>query len=333
MTGPPLLRLEALSVELPMPEGVLRPVEGVDLALAPGERVGLVGESGCGKSLTARAVMGLLPSGARASGGVFLEGRDLIATQEAELCRLRGRRLALISQEPMTALNPVKTIGAQVAEGPRLHLRLSRREAAERAARLLDRVGLSPARFPLHLYPHQLSGGQRQRVAIAMALACGPDLLIADEPTTALDVTVQARIMALLEELTVERGMALLLISHDLGLVAEACARIAVMYAGRIVEEAPSGALFDHPAHPYSDGLLAAIPQLRTSAPAGGGPAPLHPIAGEVPDLGYRATGCGFAPRCGLADAACHAAPPPLDARPGERRLACFHPLPGASGR
>jgi peptide/nickel transport system ATP-binding protein len=332
MTGVPLLRIEGLCVELPTADGILRPVEAVDLDLAAGERVGLVGESGCGKSLTARAVMGLLPPGARARGRVLLDGRDLIAMDEAALCRLRGRRLALISQEPLTALNPVKTIGAQVAEGMRLHLRLTRREAAARAAELLDRVGLPTSRFPLHLYAHQLSGGQRQRVAIAMALACGPDLLIADEPTTALDVTVQARTLALLEELSLERGMALLLISHDLSLVAEACGRIAVMYAGRIIEEAPSGALFGHPAHPYSDGLLAAIPQLQASAP-GGGPAPLRPIAGEVPDLRHRTAGCGFAPRCRLADAVCHGSPPPLEVWTGDRRLACFHPLAEAKGR
>ncbi|HMB76236.1 MAG TPA: ABC transporter ATP-binding protein, partial [Kiloniellaceae bacterium] len=234
MAAAPLLEVQDLRVEIAGPEGPIPILTGLDLTLAPGESLGVVGESGCGKSMLALAVMGLLPDLAQARGAVRFEGRDLLALNEAELCRLRGRRLAMIFQEPMTSLNPVKTVGRQVAEGLRLHAGLGRAEALARAAALLARVGLPAARFPLTLYPHQLSGGQRQRVMIAMALACEPALLIADEPTTALDVTIQRQILDLLLELAEERGMALLLITHDLGVVAETTDRSLVMYAGQI---------------------------------------------------------------------------------------------------
>ena len=291
------------------------------LSLERGESLGLVGESGCGKSMTALAVMGLLPQAARARGRIALEGRNLLDLAEPELCRLRGRRLAMVFQEPMTALNPVRSIGDQVAEGLRLHLGLDGRRALERAAALLARVGLPQADFPLGLHPHQLSGGQRQRVVVAMALACGPDILIADEPTTALDVTIQAQILDLIAELAAEEGMALILISHDLGVIAEMTDRMAVMYAGGIVESGPTAEVFRRRAHPYTEGLFAALPSLQALAGDR-----LASIPGQVPDPLQRPPGCAFAPRCPRASRAC-------EARPSRRALGaghevhCFHPL------
>jgi peptide/nickel transport system ATP-binding protein len=330
MTPPQaILRLEGLNVDLPTADGPLRPVENLDLEISRGERLGLVGESGCGKSMTALAILRLLPAGARTGGRILFDGRDLTETSEDALCRLRGRRISMVFQEPMTALNPVRTIGEQVAEGPQQHLGLGRREALSRAEELLDRFGLPRTYFPSGLYPHQLSGGQRQRVCLAMALACDPDLLIADEPTMALDVSVQAQILDLLVELAEERGMALLLITHDLGLVAQTVERTAVMYAGRVVEEAPTSALFERRAHPYTRGLLEAIPRLDHGEEDGlVNAAPrLVPIPGEVPDLSNVPVGCGFAPRCSWADNRCTETPPPLTAHEPGHKIACFHPL------
>ena len=330
-----LLEVEDLTVEIATPRGPARVVEEVGFALERGQSLGLVGESGCGKSITALAVMGLLPDAARVSGALRFDGRDLLALDEPALCALRGRRLAMVFQEPMTALNPVRTIGDQVAEGLRLHLGLGRGEAGRRAAALLERVGLPAARFPLELFPHQLSGGQRQRVVIAIALACRPALLIADEPTTALDVTIQARILDLIVEIAAEEGMALLMITHDLGVVAETTDRMLVMYAGRIVERGATAEVFARLAHPYSRGLFAALPQGDAADRAAVESraverSRLATIPGQVPSPLERPAGCAFAPRCDHATEDCRRGAPPLaEIGPGHAAL-CFHPRVGA---
>ena len=312
-----MLEVDDLTVTLPMGGQLVPVLSGVSFGLPRGESVGLVGESGSGKSMTALAIMGLLPEGARVSGRVAFDGRDLLAASEAELCAIRGRRIGMVFQEPMTALNPLLSIGAQVAEPLRLHLRLARPDAQARARRLLERVGLPPARISPDLYPHQLSGGQRQRVVIAMALACGPDLLIADEPTTALDVTVQAQVLDLLAELARETGMALLLITHDLGVVSETVGKVLVMYAGRVVEQGPTAEMFARMSHPYTRALLAASPRETGGRPVA--------IPGQVPDPLHRPSGCAFAPRCARAQADCVASVPPLRGA-GAHRAACLHP-------
>jgi peptide/nickel transport system ATP-binding protein len=338
MARPALLQVEDLRVEIAGPDGPISILDGVDLSLAAGESLGVVGESGCGKSMMALAIMGLLPRGARASGHVVFEGRDLLDAGDKELCRLRGRRLAMIFQEPMTALNPVKSIGFQVAEGLRLHVGLGRASALEKASHLLDRVGLPPARFPLALFPHQLSGGQRQRVMIAMALICEPALLIADEPTTALDVTIQQQILDLVMDLAEERGMALLLISHDLGVVGETTDRILVMYSGRIVECGATERLFRRMAHPYTRGLFSAVPRLARGGEASGGETSddedlrLPVIPGEVPDPAARPAGCAFAPRCPRVATRCRQQPPALMPASSGDGVACFHPYEEAFG-
>ena len=305
-----LLSVEGLAVEI----GGLPILSGVDFALARGETLGLVGESGSGKSMTALAVMGLLPERAVAHGAVRLDGSDLLTTDEDALCRVRGRRIGMVFQEPMTALNPLRSIGNQIAEPLRLHLRLSRAEAEGRARALLDRVGLPAPRFSPELYPHQLSGGQRQRVMIAMALACDPDLLIADEPTTALDVTIQAQILALLGDIVAERHMALLLITHDLGVVGETAERVMVMYAGRVVERGATSEVFAARRHPYTRGLFAASPHERR------GRGRLAAIPGQVPEPRAIPPGCAFAPRCPRAEVDCTGVVPVGD-------VACLHPF------
>jgi peptide/nickel transport system ATP-binding protein len=330
----PLLEMDTMSVELPIGLKVADIVSDITLTLDRGERLGIVGESGSGKSITALAAMGLLPDRMRVRGTLRFDGQDLASLPEAQLCKMRGRRMAMIFQEPMTALNPVKSIGAQIAEGRRLHLGESRADAEQKARALLDRVGLPAPRFNLDLYPHQLSGGQRQRVMIAMAIACEPDLLIADEPTTALDVTVQAQILDLMDELIDETGTALMLITHDLGVVSEMTDRIAVMYAGRIVETGRTEAVFQRMAHPYARGLFAASPHgaalVRQSS---GGRQRLQAIPGVVPDPLARPAHCTFADRCAFVQDDCRQTIPPLDML-GENngithRAACFHPCEG----
>jgi peptide/nickel transport system ATP-binding protein len=311
-----LLQIDDLSVAISATPLLLH----LTLRLERGEILGLVGESGSGKSLTALAIMGLLPACAVARGRILFDGADLLALDEPALCGIRGRRIAMVFQEPATALNPVRSIGAQVAEGMRLHLRLGRAERDARARALLERVGLPACRFPPSLYPHQLSGGQRQRVVIAIALACAPDLLIADEPTTALDLTVQAQILDLLGDLVAERGMALLLITHDLGVVADIAGRVAVMYSGRVVESGPTGAVFAAMAHPYTHGLFAAA--VRDLGPGGR----LAAIPGVVPSPAQRPPGCAFAPRCPRVAADCRAEPPPLRPLAPAHAAACLHP-------
>jgi peptide/nickel transport system ATP-binding protein len=304
----PLLEVENLTVTLATNRGPANAVRNVSFALDRGETVGLVGESGCGKSITALALMSLLPERAQVTGSLRLDGRELTALGEDQLCALRGDRMAMIFQEPMTSLNPVQTIGRQVAEPLILHKGMSRAAARERALNLLDRVGLPNPAARLDQYPHQLSGGQRQRVMIAMALACDPDLLVADEPTTALDVTIQGQILDLILDLVEERGMALLLISHDLGVIAETTRRMMVMYGGSVVEAGPTAEVFARMAHPYTRGLFAARPALGPATEA-----PLATIAGVVPELADLPPGCPFANRCPLMIPPCNdALPSPL---------------------
>lgn len=321
------LAVEALTVAFPGPAGPVEVVRGASLRLERGEMVGLVGESGSGKSLTALAILGLLPPTARAtSGRVLLDGRDLLGLPERELRLVRGGAIGLVFQEPLSALNPVLTAGRQLAEALRAHRRLGRRECAAAARELLDLVGL-PERAAAS-YPHQLSGGQRQRVLLTLALASRPAFLLADEPTTALDVTVQAQILDLLAALRVRLGLGVLLVTHDLAVVAECCERAYVMYAGQIVEEGPVPALFGSPGHPYTAGLLAALPRL--GQPAGRGTLPVVP--GQVADPRHLPPGCAFHPRCPQAANRCREElPATVELGPGHR-CRCFFPGPGGSG-
>ena len=300
-----LLDVQGLRVTLPTARGPVQALRGVSFALARGQTLGLIGESGCGKSITALALMGLLPDGAQVQGSIKLDGRELLGLPEPDWCRLRGNRLAMIFQEPMTALNPLHPIGRQIGESLRLHRQLDAGAARAEALRLLERVQLPQAGRRIDAYPHQLSGGQRQRVVIAIALACGPDVLIADEPTTALDVTIQREVLDLISQLVAEDGMALLLISHDLGVMAENVQRMLVMYGGSVVERGPTDAVFEHLAHPYTRGLFAARPRLGLARGHR-----LATIPGRVPELLDLPEGCAFADRCSLAIEACRAAPP-----------------------
>ncbi|NCS73749.1 MAG: ABC transporter ATP-binding protein [Deltaproteobacteria bacterium] len=311
-----LLEIDDLTVAFATRHATFSAVRGLSLGVERGEVVGLVGESGCGKSVTALACLRLLPRGvARITGGAIrFDSTDLLALSEGEMRRVRGNRIAMIFQEPMTALNPVFTIGAQVMEPLKIHLGLGRVAARARAAELLAQVGIAEPELRLRDYPHHLSGGQRQRVMIAMALACDPELLIADEPTTALDVTIQAQILALLARLQRQRGLAVLLITHDLGVVAQTADRVAVMYGGELVEHAATEPLFADPRHPYTRGLLASIPRP--------GLARLTPIPGQVPALDRLPPGCCFHDRCAWAEPRCQSAAPPLQ-RDGDRFHRC----------
>lgn len=304
-TDEPLLEVRELRVALQTARGPAEAVRGASFTLSRGDTLGLVGESGCGKSVTALALMGLLPEGATASGSVRFGGHELLGLADAALCRLRGNRIAMVFQEPMSSLNPLHTVGRQVVEPLRLHRGLDRAAARAETVRLLERVGLPDARRRVDAYPHQLSGGQRQRVTIAMALACGPDLLIADEPTTALDVTIQGQILDLIAGLVAERGMALILISHDLGVIAENVDRMMVMYGGSVIEQGPTADVFRQRAHPYTRGLFDARPRL-----GGTRGQPLATIPGTVPDLADLPAGCPFAGRCTWALEACGAGVP-----------------------
>ena len=305
----PLLTVADLRVTLATPRGPADALRGVGFELARGETLGLIGESGCGKSMTAMAVMGLLPTGAQVGGSIRLNGQELVGLGDDAMCRIRGNRIGMVFQEPMTALNPLHSIGTQIAEPLLLHKGLTRSAARAEALRLLERVQLPNAAQRLDAYPHQLSGGQRQRVTIAIALACGPDLLIADEPTTALDVTIQAEILALINELVRDSGMALLMISHDLGVMAQLVSRLLVMYGGTVVESGPTAEVFAHLAHPYTRGLFAARPRLGAPRVAGRKPR-LATIPGRVPELVDMPPGCPFADRCAWVIDACRAAPP-----------------------
>jgi peptide/nickel transport system ATP-binding protein len=313
-----ILTVEDLRVALPVPAGTLHAVQGVSFHVDRGETLCIVGESGCGKTLTALAVMDLLPQRAlRTAARLELEGRDLARASERAMADIRGNRTAMIFQEPMTSLNPAYTIGNQLEEALLRHRRTSRHEARDRAVHLLERVGITAAASRLKQYPHQLSGGLRQRVMIAMALMCSPSLLLADEPTTALDVTIQAQILHLLAELQRELAMGLVLITHDLGIVARIATRVVVMYAGQVVETGPADAIFRAPAHPYTQGLLACIPVPGRTRRGD----PLGTIPGMVPSLIGETRGCAFAGRCPHAIDVCRASAIPLEAGSGDQHL------------
>ena len=313
-----LLEVADLTVTFRTDGGLVRAVDSVSLSVEAGETLALVGESGSGKSVTALSILGLIAPGRIEQGRIGFAGEDLTALDEAALRAIRGDRIAMIFQEPMSSLNPVLTIGKQVAEPIWLHRRMAWREAYAQAAELLRKVAIPDAEARLDDYPHQFSGGMRQRVMIAMALACRPQLIIADEPTTALDVTVQAQILALLKGLTQEANAALLLITHDLGVVARYADRVAVMYGGRIVESGPAAALYRAPMHPYTEGLMRSVPRLDGFASER-----LPAIAGQPPDLAKLPPGCAFAPRCPHVHDACVAAAPPLHALDASRSVAC----------
>jgi peptide/nickel transport system ATP-binding protein len=313
-----MLDVRDLSVRFETDEGTVHAVDRVSFSLGRGEVLGIVGESGCGKSVTSMAMLRLLPETAVVSGEALFEGVDLLRAPEAHLRRVRGREISFVFQEPMTSLNPVFTVGKQIGEVLREHLSLSKREARERAVELLDLVHIPAPQRRVDEYPHQLSGGMRQRVMIAMALACDPKILIADEPTTALDVTIQAGILDLMREVRERLGTAIVLITHNLGVVADIADRVMVMYAGRKVEEAPVHELFAAPQHPYTIGLLGAVPR------AGAGR--LQEIPGRVPSLAVLPDACAFAPRCPRADARCVDREPPLEPVRPEHAVACVHP-------
>jgi oligopeptide/dipeptide ABC transporter ATP-binding protein len=323
----PILEIENLQTHFFTEAGVVRAVDGVSYAVRSGEILGVVGESGCGKSVTALSVLRLVadPPGRIVGGAIRFAGADLLELGESEMEAIRGNDISMIFQEPMTSLNPLLTVGRQIAEAIALHQGLPRREAMDRAVEMLRRVHIPDAERRAGAYPHQLSGGMRQRVMIAMALSCNPRVLIADEPTTALDVTIQAQILDLMRELQEASGTAIVLITHDMGVVAENADRVAVMYAGRKVEEAAAAELFERPGHPYTKGLLGSIPDLDRAAHAGSARPRLTEIKGLVPSLTHLPAGCTFAPRCGLATDACRAAYPPLaEHRPGHW-IACWH--------
>jgi peptide/nickel transport system ATP-binding protein len=304
---PTLLQVKGLSTNFYLPPGTLKAVDCVDFSLQKGETLAIVGESGCGKSVTAYSIMRLVtPPGRIVAGEVIFAGRDLLRLNEDEMRELRGDRISMIFQEPMTSLNPVLTIGSQIAEGLSLHRRLSRDDAHAESLHLLQLVGIPSPASRFDDYPHQLSGGMRQRVVIAMALACNPSLLIADEPTTALDVTIQAQILELLDRLKNESGMGLILITHDLGIVAERAHHTAIMYAGRILEYAQTSELFRNPLHPYTRGLLDSLPQ--NAVPG----LPLQTISGHVPNLVADLPGCGFCERCPDKTWLCRDEKPPM---------------------
>jgi oligopeptide transport system ATP-binding protein len=322
--SPSLLSVDGLEVRFWTNRGTVHAVNGVSFEIDAGETLGIVGESGCGKSVTSLAILGLLPRAGRATGGsAHFDGRDLLTMSDRELRDVRGKEIAMIFQDPMTSLNPVLTIGRQIREALETHFGMDRKEANARAAELLDQVGIPSAKERIGDYPHQFSGGMRQRAMIAMALACQPKLLIADEPTTALDVTIQAQILDLLRVLVSELDTALILITHDLGVVAGMCERVNVMYGGTFVETGAAEQVFGTPRHPYTLGLLQSVPRLDT--PRG---RQLQPIAGAPRDMLQAPHACPFQPRCRFAIESCSAEVPPLtEIEPGHY-VACFNPVP-----
>ena len=323
----PLLEIENLHTHFVTPAGVVRAVDGVSYSLRSGETLGVVGESGCGKSVTALSILRLIssPPGRIVEGAIRFDGTDLLSLSESQMEDIRGNRISMIFQEPMTSLNPLLTVGRQISEAIALHQKLPRRQAADRAIEMLRRVHIPEPERRAHAYPHQLSGGMRQRVMIAMALSCNPDVLIADEPTTALDVTIQAQILDLMRELRDTLGTAIILITHDMGVVAENADRVVVMYAGRKVEEANVDDLFDRPAHPYTRGLLGSIPSLDLAARTVPARSRLSEIKGMVPSLFNLPKGCSFAPRCALATDQCRATAPQLEEHRLGHLVACWN--------
>jgi peptide/nickel transport system ATP-binding protein len=317
-----LLEVENLQTHFRTPEGIIRAVDGVSFAVERGETVAIVGESGCGKSVTANSILRLVPQPpGKIAGQIRFEGTDLLALSERAMRDIRGNHISMVFQEPMTSLNPVLTVGGQIAETIRLHQRLSRKAVQERAVEMLNLVGIAEPRRRAREYPHQFSGGMRQRVMIAIALACNPKLLIADEPTTALDVTIQAQILDLMADLKKRVGAAIIVITHDLGVVAEIAERVIVMYAGRKVEEAKVADLFRAPCHPYTQGLLTAVPKLGSSL--AGTETRLAEIPGLVPSLKKRIAGCVFASRCALARDVCRQVAPALEEKAAGHFVAC----------
>jgi len=318
---PVLLQVENLRTQFYTSAGTVRAVDGVSYTVNEGETVGIVGESGCGKSVGALSVLRLIPDppGKIASGSIRFQDKDILAMSEAEICDVRGAKIAMVFQEPMTSLNPVLTIGLQLCETMQLHLKLTPEQARARAIELLGMVGISEPERRLRQYPHHLSGGMRQRVMIAIALACNPKLIIADEPTTALDVTIQAQILELMKDLTKRFGVALIIITHNLGVVARYADRVYVMYAGKIVEGGTATEIYHRPLHPYTLGLLRSVP--RMDRPRGDR---LIPIDGQPPDLTREIEGCAYRPRCSFATARCEKEVPPLESVGGSHRTACF---------
>ena len=308
-----LLEIAGLSTSFTTRSGVIRAVDNVSLSLQAGRVLGLVGESGCGKTITALSIINLVPPPGRITAGkILFEGRDLLTLSEEEMRKVRGARISMVFQEPMTALNPVFTVGNQISEVLTTHQGIAEREALDRSIELLRSVGIPSPEKRVHEYPHQLSGGMRQRVMIAMAIACRPSLVLADEPTTALDVTIQAHILELLTRIQAEMGMAMVLVTHDLGLIAERAHEVAVMYAGRIVEQAATAELFATPLHPYTRGLMASIPKPGESRRAR-----LRTIPGSVPRLSDLPQGCTFSPRCDIKTGQCEAEPGLVEVKPG----------------
>jgi oligopeptide/dipeptide ABC transporter ATP-binding protein len=319
-----LLSVQDLRVQFWTARGTIYAVNGISFDIAPGETLGIVGESGCGKSVTSLAILGLLPRAGRVVGGsASLEGRNLVGLSDAELRRIRGKDIAMIFQDPMTSLNPVLTIGRQIREALETHFDMEKDAGEKRAAELLDRVGIPSAKARLRDYPHQFSGGMRQRAMIAMALACEPKLLIADEPTTALDVTIQAQILDLLNDLVSERDTALVMITHDLGVVAGMCERVNVMYAGLFMETGGAEQVFGRPRHPYTLGLLQSVPRLDMARQAY-----LRPIEGNPRDMLNAPQACPFQPRCRYEVQASREDVPPLEELEPGHFVACFNPVP-----
>jgi peptide/nickel transport system ATP-binding protein len=323
VTAERLLEICGLKTQFATDDGIVRAVDGVDLTIRRGETLGVVGESGCGKSVTALSVLKLLPMppGRIAGGRILWRGRDLVPLGPREMQKVRSKEIAIVFQEPMTSLNPVYTVGDQIAEVIRLHEGLPWRAARDKAVEMLRLVHIPNPERRVKDYPHQFSGGMRQRVMIAMGISCNPALLIADEPTTALDVTIQAQILDLIAEMKSRLGMAVMLITHAMGVVAEATERVAVMYAGKVVEEAPVGALFSRPRHPYTQGLIRSIPRIDKVATH---KLPLEPIAGVVPRPFDPMPGCRFAPRCPFARAGCLETAPPLREVAAGHKVACI---------
>jgi peptide/nickel transport system ATP-binding protein/oligopeptide transport system ATP-binding protein len=320
MSGPAQLEVSDLHVQITGRHGVVRPIDGVSLEIAPGEAVGLVGESGSGKSMTLKSILGLLPAEARVtSGKVVFNGTDLTRLSRSRLNKVRGAKIAMIFQEPMSALNPVMRVGNQIAEGPLIHLGMNRAQSARRAIDLMRRVGIPDPERRFRAFPHEFSGGMRQRVMIAMALSCDPELILCDEPTTALDVTIQDQILRLLAQLCRESGTSLMFVTHDLPVVAQVCHKVAVMYAGRIVERGTVSEVFSRPMHPYTLGLLRSAPDVDHPGLS------LMPIPGAPPSLASPPPGCRFHPRCKFAEADCKVSEPPLRSLDASRATACLH--------